>query len=255
MKTARFPQRLPHRPHWTHRLGAILRLALGLVLLSTAGWLPVSQAAAGYGRWVDGFTLDGVNDEVKAIVADGPNAVYVGGCFTVAGDTVAHGITKWNGSTWEALGSGLGLDDGGTWAEQGCAFALAVDSQHNLYVGGSFLSAGGVPAKFIAKWSPSCGTWSALGSGMEDYVEEIATSDTTVYAAGQFANAGGVAGTARLAQWNGVTWAPVRPLGTAGPNGYVIALSSGGGSLYAGGNFTSIGGVATSYVARWDGTN
>ena len=168
---------------------------------------------------------------------------------------MAHGIAKWNGSTWEALGSGLGLDDGGTWAEQGCAFALAVDSQHNLYVGGSFLSAGGVPAKFIAKWSPSCGTWSALGSGMEDYVEEIATSDTTVYAAGQFANAGGVAGTARLAQWNGVTWAPVRPLGTAGPNGYVIALSSGGGSLYAGGNFTSIGGVATSYVARWDGTN
>ena len=86
MKTARFPQRLPHRPHWTHRLGAILRLALGLVLLSTAGWLPVSQAAAGDGRWVDGFTLDGVNDEVKAIVADGPNAVYVGGCFTVAGE-------------------------------------------------------------------------------------------------------------------------------------------------------------------------
>ena len=44
----------------------------------------------------------------------------------------------------------------------GFVYALAV-SGTNLYAGGSFSTAGGVPANFIAKWDGS--TWSALGSG------------------------------------------------------------------------------------------
>ena len=34
----------------------------------------------------------------------------------------------------------------------------------NLYAGGDFTTAGGVPANYIAKWDGSA--WSALGSGM-----------------------------------------------------------------------------------------
>ena len=40
--------------------------------------------------------------------------------------------------------------------------ALAV-SGTNLYAGGYFTKAGGVPANYIAKWDGSA--WSALGSG------------------------------------------------------------------------------------------
>lgn len=42
--------------------------------------------------------------------------------------------------------------------------ALAVDSGGNIYVGGTFTTAGGVSANRIAKWDGSA--WSALGSGM-----------------------------------------------------------------------------------------
>ena len=38
----------------------------------------------------------------------------------------------------------------------------------NLYAGGYFTTAGGVPANYIAKWDGSA--WSALGSGMNGYL-------------------------------------------------------------------------------------
>ena len=56
---------------------------------------------------------------------------------------------------WVSLGSGM---DGTV------IYALAV-SGTNLYAGGSFTTAGGVPANHIAKWDGSA--WSALGSGMD----------------------------------------------------------------------------------------
>ena len=53
---------------------------------------------------------------------------------------------------------GLGLGD-----ERLSVCALAV-SGTNLYAGGNFTTAGGVPANYIAKWDGSA--WSALGSGI-----------------------------------------------------------------------------------------
>ena len=54
---------------------------------------------------------------------------------------------------------GLGLGD-----ERATSPALAV-SGTNLYAGGDFTTAGGVPANHIAKWNGSA--WSALGSGID----------------------------------------------------------------------------------------
>jgi hypothetical protein len=96
-----------------------------------------------------------------AVYDDGARpALYAGGGFTSAGRVVTHGIAKWNGSSWSALGSGVMVfptvsalavfDDGGGPA---------------LYAGGSFTNAGGVRANHIAKWNGS--SWSALGSGDE----------------------------------------------------------------------------------------
>ena len=39
-----------------------------------------------------------------------------------------------------------------------------------------------------------------------------------------------------------------------GANGAVLALAADGDVLYAGGAFTTIGGVAANRVARWDGS-
>ena len=46
--------------------------------------------------------------------------------------------------------------------------AAAADAAGNLYVGGRFSEAGGVPANCIAKWDGRA--WSALGSGLGGWV-------------------------------------------------------------------------------------
>ncbi len=59
----------------------------------------------------------------------------------------------------------------------------------DLYAGGSFAGAGGVPANGIAKWDRS--TWSALGTGMNRPVFALAITGSDLFAGGSFATAGG----------------------------------------------------------------
>ena len=64
-------------------------------------------------------------------------------------------------------------------------------SGSDLYVGGSFPTAGGSAATNIAKWDGS--SWSALGSGMNQSVSALAVSGSDLYAGGDFTTAGGEA--------------------------------------------------------------
>jgi hypothetical protein len=59
----------------------------------------------------------------------------------------------------------------------------------NLYAGGSFTTAGGLTANYIAKWDGS--SWTALGSGMDNVVAALAVSGSDLYAGGYFGTAGG----------------------------------------------------------------
>jgi hypothetical protein len=88
------------------------------------------------------------------------NQLIAGGEFITAGATAANRIAAWDGSSWSALGSGMG-------PEYGSVIALTVyDNQ--LIAGGSFTTAGGTDANNIAAWDGS--SWSPLGSGMDSYV-------------------------------------------------------------------------------------
>src|SRR5262245_32553912 len=60
--------------------------------------------------------------------------------------------------------------------------AVATDSSGNLYVGGDFTIAGGVPATNIAKWNGSM--WSALGLGMNGSVNALLAVGNELYAGG-----------------------------------------------------------------------
>ena len=44
---------------------------------------------------------------MNALAVSG-SALYAGGYFTTAGGTSANYIAQWNGSSWSALGSGMG---------------------------------------------------------------------------------------------------------------------------------------------------
>ncbi len=100
----------------------------------------------------------------------------------------------------------------------------------------------------IAKWNGSA--WTALGTGMNSAVSELAVDGSgNLYAGGSFTTAGGVAAN-RIAKWNGSAWSA---LGT-GMNGDVKALAvDGSGNLYAGGGFTTAGGKVSAFAAKWIG--
>ena len=69
--------------------------------------------------------------------------LYAGGEFTTAGGAAANYAASWNGSAWQALGSGM----------NGGVRAWTVGSDGTLYAGGYFSTAGGVTANYIAKWT------------------------------------------------------------------------------------------------------
>ncbi len=52
-----------------------------------------------------------------------------------------------------------------------------------------------------------------------------------------------------IAQWDGSTWSGL----DTGMNDWVYALAANGTELYAGGYFTTAGGVSANNIARWDG--
>ena len=92
--------------------------------------------------------------------------------------------------------------------------------------------------------------WSALGLGMNSYVNALAVSDTYLYAGGSFSTANGSSANG-IAKWDGTSWSA---LGT-GMNGTVYALAVAGANLYAGGLFTKADEKDANYIAKWDGTS
>jgi hypothetical protein len=115
--------------------------------------------------------------------------VYAGGFFTTAGGTAANQIAKWDGSSWSALGSGIG----GTSGTYPAVEALAVFGS-DVYAGGYLTIVGGSGANSIAKWNGN--SWTALGSGIGGpsdaypFVSALAVSGSGVYAGGYFTAAG-----------------------------------------------------------------
>jgi hypothetical protein len=197
-----------------------------------------------------------MNARVSALAVSGNN-LYAGGQFTDAGGIAATNIAQWNGSSWSALDSGLmGPDD---YPFYGGAVSALVVSGSNVYAGGTFTTAGGIPATNIAKWNGS--SWSSLGSGISGNnnlffgsvaVHALAVSGNSVYVGGYFTIAGGTAAT-NIAKWDGNTWSTLG----SGMNYYdhVYALAASGSNVYAAGTFTKAGGIPSANIARWNGSS
>lgn len=214
----------------------------GIARWNGAGWSGFGSGMA-FAGGIGGLGQPGVL-AVKAL-ANGD--LIAGGVFTHAGGVQASGIARWNGSAWSPLGAGIGitLTDG--------VLALAVQPNGDLVAGGTFTSAGGAPALYLASWNGT--TWSPPGFGLGGSVSALVTlPNGDLVAAGNFVTAGGAPAN-RIARWNGSTWAALGTGLTGAGNPTVSALAVlPNGDLVAGGTFTIAGGVPVSCIARWDGT-
>src|SRR2546430_1647507 len=90
---------------------------------------------------------------------------------------------------------------------EGEVYAIAV-SGGDVYVGGAFSSAGGIPGHNIARWDGQ--NWFALGPGVDGPVYAIAVNGEEIWVGGKFASAG-LQSVNNLATWDPKTrtWSKV----------------------------------------------
>ena len=234
-------------------LNAIAKDAYGNVYIGGEFTFAGTVAANYIAKW-DGTTWSalgsGVDYYVGALAVSGSD-LYVGGSFTNAGGVSAQGLAKWNGTSWSAVGSG----------RNGSVSGLVVDG-NDLYVCGNFSLPGQTTAKRIAKWNGS--TWSSLGwvsGGSYPNAYRVAMIGGNLYVVGAFTAVswdlgGGVTASVTahcIAKWNGSMWSALGS-GMSVSSGFprVRALAAIGTDLYAGGYFTTAGGVAANFIAKWD---
>jgi hypothetical protein len=206
-----------------------------------ARWSRAAGSWSPLGEGVMGLTTA---RSVTAIAAT-PDAIYIGGNFTNAGNVRVNNVARWDGARWSPLGSGLasGVD--------GPVAALVADSAGAIYAGGEFLTAGGKPARYLARWDSASG-WKVIpGDPLSAPVHSLAIADGDLIAGGEF-TAVGNKGLRFLARRSALGWSSAGSDGR-GLNGPVHALAAAPGALYAGGEFTSAAGIYARFVAELNG--
>ncbi|MHB8107742.1 MAG: FlgD immunoglobulin-like domain containing protein [Candidatus Cryosericum sp.] len=126
--------------------------------------------------------------------------LYVGGSFSYAGSTRCNNVARWDGLSWQALGTGVWLDGGGT------KVLKLLEYDGDVIASGLFDYAGGVPLPglMVAGWNGS--SWYAVsGDSLQDLVEDISVHADTLWASGGFYSS--TTSTHRgSAVWTGQAW-------------------------------------------------
>ena len=226
----------------------------GVLANEIARWDGAEWSALGDG-------LGGWSTSVSALaVCDdgGRPALFAAGSFTSAGGAPAHGLARWDGTSWDVhAGDGLvGNVPGGLSVRVDALLPFDDGHRTRLLASGSFRSAGGLACGGVAAWDG--GQWSLLERGPNDEVAALAVFDDgagrALYAGGSFEVAGGASANG-IARWDGASWSPL----ASGVSGRVEALAAcdagGTRSLYAGGAFLFVGDEVADFVARWDGSS
>lgn len=174
------------------------------------------------------------------------NNLYLGGDFGVAGSASVGHVACWNGARWSALGEGLGN------TIMGIPSTIAASGQ-NVFVAGYLHTAGTNAVRNVARWDGT--NWFPLGAGLPTgrLSASVATS-SNYYVIGDLVLP--EIGATNIACWNGTAWSS---LGSGPRQGKqparLNALAAVGETVYVAGYFTSIGGVAATNVAAWNGLN
>ena len=188
--------------------------------------------------------------------------------FESCGGTLA----SWDDSTWSDLG--LGIHDSPTdltvydnklivagfrlygiyipfmasWNGSSLSTMGSIGDIRDLTVYDSKLIAGGlyttVAEGNIASWDGA--SWSALGTGVDKWINALTIYEGNLIAAGRFNTAGETAANS-IASWNGFSWSALG----SGMSGDVRTLTVYDSGLIVGGNINLAGGKPCAYLARW----
>ena len=179
-----------------------------------------------------------------AVTADG--GILAGGAFSTIGGKARLGIAKLSGSAAGDAESSWSAGAGGS------VQSILVHSSGSVFVGGNFTTMLGAPRGRIAKLTAAGVVDMQWAPVANDFVRTLAEGPTgTLYVGGSFTTFGG-AMRSRIARVSaGAGAAVVDPMWNPAANNNVHAIAVGpGGSIYAGGSFSSIGGQSRAGLAK-----
>lgn len=181
----------------------------------------------------------GTVDNFTAICSDASGNIYAGALNTAY---PYRNFFKWDGNAW-----------GNETSFNSIVRALAAGSGNVVYCGGDFDAITFEDEELllsrVVKWTGT--TWESLGMGVDVSAYALLISGGDLFAAGDFANAGG-GPASNIAKWNGTSWSALG----GGLDGYAYSLAADeSGNIYAGGGFTQAGGSPASKIAKWDGSS
>ena len=190
---------------------------------------------------------------------DSSGSIFILGEFeNASANSTADFIARWNGASWEGIGSngaGESIFDCDT---GDCDFTdLVIAPNDDIYVSGFFTLAGQSDPISIAKWDGT--TWTAVGNEQVYITGMAVDNEGHLVVTGYFENLSGVPEADYIAKWDGDSWLALGSNG-AGDGflnavGYLITAGS-NSSLYVSGEFTDVAGiVGNNYIAKWNGSN
>ena len=175
--------------------------------------------------------------------------------FAVLGIILAVVVSGVLASPQQVRADFVSTPDEGTVAANNTIYASVLSPDGStLYIGGAFTSIGGQTRKRVAAISTSTGTVTSfdpniLPGGSSVRSLAIAPDGSTLYMSGSFSTVGGVT-RPRLAAVNTSDGTVIAGFNSSADNlSHALTLSSDGSVLYAGGTFTTIGGVTRNRLA------
>jgi trimeric autotransporter adhesin len=176
--------------------------------------------------------------------------LYAGGYFSNIAGIAASKIASFDGTSWQALGAGVGNPGNSTGVSACRAFG------NELFVGGRFPAGSNGVSANIARWNGA--SWSPAAFSFPSGNDEVADleifddgSGPALYASGQFPN------TANFARWTGSGWT----VAGGGILGQQIRIATRPGLVGFAGDFFSVNvtpqgnAIAVNRVATWNGSS
>jgi trimeric autotransporter adhesin len=141
-------------------------------------------------------TLGTLHGGINSLAIDNKGNLYAYGWFDTVNTVIAHNIAKWDGKSWSALGAGLRGSESSYFSD---AYNMRFNGK-DLYVIGTFDSAGSVAAQNIAKWDGN--SWSTVGNQTFLGVSNLETDSLgNIYLCGTT-----FPDKTNVAKWDGTTW-------------------------------------------------
>ncbi len=189
----------------------------------------------------------GANGTIEALALQPDGKVIIGGAFTSYNGTARSRIARLNadGSLDTSFDPGTGTSS--------TVFAIAIQPDGKVLIGGIFITFNGVSRNFLARLNSngSLDTSFDTGTGPTSTVQSIALqADGKLIIGGSFSNYNGT-GRARIARVNadGTLDTSFDPAAGASSTVFSIALQP-DGKINVGGSFTTFNGISRNRIAR-----